>query len=94
MTQAQLDVYAAALPGARRYERSFMHRDTVTAVVATPGTDFLVTGSADGCVKFWKKVAGGVTFVKVFRAHGGGVAALAASHDGARLASARQSQVE
>lgn len=32
-------------------------------------TDFLVTASADGHVKFWKKKEQGVEFVKHFRAH-------------------------
>lgn len=32
-------------------------------------TDFLVTASVDGHVKFWKKQEQGVEFVKHFRAH-------------------------
>ena len=32
-------------------------------------TDFIVTGSQDGHVKFWKKQVEGVEFVKHFRAH-------------------------
>ena len=32
-------------------------------------TDFIVTGSQDGHVKFWKKQVDGVEFVKHFRAH-------------------------
>ena len=32
-------------------------------------TDFLVTASQDGHVKFWKKQEEGVEFVKHFRAH-------------------------
>lgn len=47
----------AALPSAPSYERSYMHRDVVTHVAAAPGTAFFVTASADGHVKFWKKVA-------------------------------------
>lgn len=35
----------------------------------TPFTDFLITSSVDGFVKFWKKMAVGVEFVKEFRAH-------------------------
>jgi peptidylprolyl isomerase domain and WD repeat-containing protein 1 len=30
------------------YEKSYMHRDVVTHVLVTPGTDFVVTASADG----------------------------------------------
>ena len=32
-------------------------------------TDFVVTGSQDGHVKFWKKQVEGIEFVKHFRAH-------------------------
>ena len=57
------------LPSSEAYERSFMHRDIVTHVLVTPFTDFIVTASADGHIKFWKKVFGGIEFVKHFRAH-------------------------
>jgi len=42
------------LPSAAMYERSFMHRDTVTHVAATPN-EFILTASADGDLRFWKK---------------------------------------
>jgi len=45
----------------------------VTHVAVAPETDFFVTGSADGHLKFWKKRAEGVEFAKHFRAHLGGV---------------------
>jgi len=32
-------------------------------------TDFIVTASQDGHVKFWKKLENDVEFVKHFRAH-------------------------
>jgi peptidylprolyl isomerase domain and WD repeat-containing protein 1 len=32
-------------------------------------TDFLVTASCDGHVKFWKKTEEGIEFVKHFRSH-------------------------
>ncbi|KAF6258211.1 hypothetical protein COO60DRAFT_1295463 [Scenedesmus sp. NREL 46B-D3] len=73
--------YLDALPSAQMYEKSYMHRDTVTHVVATP-TDFIITGSADGHLKFWKKQEQGVEFVKHYRSHIGAVDGLAASHDG------------
>ena len=37
-------------------------------------TDFLITGSVDGHLKFWKKKPEGVEFVKHFRAHKGAIA--------------------
>ena len=48
-------LYASALPSAQMYERSFMHRDTVTHT-ATSKAHFIITASSDGHVKFWKKV--------------------------------------
>ena len=36
-------------------------------------TDFLITGSVDGHLKFWKKKPEGVEFVKHFRAHKGAI---------------------
>ena len=48
-------------------------------------TDFLITGSMDGHVKFWKKQETGIEFVKHFRAHLGKVADMATSSDGLLL---------
>lgn len=64
--------YLDALPCAAMYEKSYMHRDTLTCVVAT-SSDFIITGSADGHLKFWKKQEGGIEFVKHYRAHLGSV---------------------
>ncbi len=50
------EAFVAALPNADMYERSYMHRDLVTHCAFSPRTDFLVTASEDGHVKFWKKV--------------------------------------
>ncbi len=51
------------------------------------GTDFVVTASVDGHLKFWKKVPEGVEFVKQFKAHLGPIIHLAASADGFLLCS-------
>lgn len=56
------------LPNSESYEKSYMHRDVITYCVATK-TDFIVTASTDGHVKFWKKSEDGIEFVKHFRAH-------------------------
>jgi peptidylprolyl isomerase domain and WD repeat-containing protein 1 len=74
------------LPAAEMYEKSYMHRDTVTHCVVTNRTDFVVTASSDGHVKFWKKMVEGVEFVKHFHAHLGHINALVASADGQRVA--------
>lgn len=45
-----------------------MHRDVITHLVATK-TDFVITASIDGHIKFWKKMEEGIEFVKHFRSH-------------------------
>lgn len=57
-----------SLPNSEAYEKSYMHRDQISFLVCTK-TDFIVTASCDGHVKFWKKVEDGIEFVKHFRAH-------------------------
>jgi peptidylprolyl isomerase domain and WD repeat-containing protein 1 len=48
-------VFLGNLPSGENYEKSFMHRDVVTHVMVTP-TDFIITASQDGHIKFWKKL--------------------------------------
>lgn len=61
-------LYLENLPDAECYEKSYMHRDIISHVVATR-TDFVITASIDGHVKFWKKQEEGIEFVKHFRSH-------------------------
>lgn len=79
-------LYLSALPASDRYSKSLMHRDNVTFVTMTPHTDFLITTSADGIVKFWKKQAVGIEFVKMFKAHVGEVRGVSVSVDGRNFA--------
>ncbi|KAK1946870.1 Peptidyl-prolyl cis-trans isomerase CYP71 [Phytophthora citrophthora] len=79
--------YLKNLPSAAMYERSFMHRATVSHVLVAPDTQFLITASVDGHVKFWKKMATGIEFVKHYKAHLKPVNGLAVSADGLRLCS-------
>ncbi|OAA82427.1 cyclophilin-type peptidyl-prolyl cis-trans isomerase [Akanthomyces lecanii RCEF 1005] len=81
-------LYVAALPTSARYSRSLMHKEQVSFVTWTPLTDFLITSSVDGVVKFWKKIAQGIEFVKEFRAHNGEIKAVAVSQDGRSFATA------
>lgn len=81
-------LYVAALPTSPRYSRSLMHKDQLLFVQWTPLTEFLITASIDGVVKFWKKVAEGIEFVKEFKAHDGEIKAIAVSQDGRSLATA------
>ncbi|OAA62710.1 peptidyl-prolyl cis trans isomerase [Niveomyces insectorum RCEF 264] len=81
-------LYVSALPAATRYSKSLMHKEQLAFLTLTPGTDFLITTSVDGVVKFWKKVAAGIEFVKQFSAHQGPVTAVSVSRDGRSFASA------
>lgn len=69
------------------YEKSYLHRDAVSHALAVNSADFFVTASVDGFVKFWKKNADSIEFVKMFRCHVKPISALAASADGALLCS-------
>lgn len=80
-------LYLQALPASDRYSKSLMHRETVTFVTMTPFTDFLITASSDGIVKFWKKQAVGIEFVKMFRAHASEILGVSVSADGRSYAS-------
>ncbi|KDO22744.1 hypothetical protein SPRG_12171 [Saprolegnia parasitica CBS 223.65] len=74
------------LPSAQMYEKSYMHRDVVTHVAFSDATQFLVTASSDGHVKFWRKMVTGIEFVKHYKAHLKAIHGLAISPDGLRLA--------
>ncbi|XP_058820144.1 peptidylprolyl isomerase domain and WD repeat-containing protein 1 [Topomyia yanbarensis] len=80
-------LYLSNLPSTECYEKSFMHRDTITHLVVTK-TDFLVTVSVDGHVKFWKKMEQGIEFVKHFRSHLAPINALAVNSTGSYLCTA------
>jgi peptidylprolyl isomerase domain and WD repeat-containing protein 1 len=80
--------YLDRLPSSIRYTKSFMHRDTLSFVTVTPFTDFIITTSVDGVVKFWKKQASGIEFVKDYRGHLGPVTSISVSADGSTFASA------
>jgi peptidylprolyl isomerase domain and WD repeat-containing protein 1 len=80
--------YIAALPSATRYSKSLMHQEQLAFCTFTPHTDFLITSSVDGFVKFWKKVSEGIEFVKEFKAHAGEILSVSASVDGRSFATA------
>lgn len=43
------------LPSAACYEKSYMHKEPVTHILASTKFDFIFTASQDGYVKFWRK---------------------------------------
>ena len=79
-------IYLEDLPNCERYEKSFMHRDVVTHTLTT-AEGFIITGSADGHIKFWKKDVDGIEFVKHFRAHVGNIQDLSINCTGKLLMS-------
>ncbi|KAI2464367.1 hypothetical protein F4781DRAFT_74688 [Annulohypoxylon bovei var. microspora] len=80
-------LYIEALPKSARYSKSLMHKEQLSFVNVTR-SDFLITTSVDGVVKFWKKVAQGIEFVKEFKAHKGDVLSVSVSQDGRSFATA------
>ena len=56
----------------------------ITAFVAICRTDFVITASQDGFLKFWKKLEESIEFVKVFRCHLCPVKSLVTNCNGSR----------
>lgn len=82
-------LYVDALPKGTRYSKSLMHKDQVSSVAVAPSpSDFVITTSIDGVVKFWKKVATGIEFAKEYRAHNGTIQSSTLSADGSMFATA------
>ncbi|RYH01512.1 hypothetical protein EON65_48275 [archaeon] len=81
------------LPSADYYEYSYMHRDIVTHICVSKATEFIITGSADGHVKFWKKMETDIEFVKHYHAHLGPLHDMVISSDGKLLATTSSDQM-
>lgn len=81
-------LYVAALPASPRYFKSLMHREQLCFTTFTPHTDFFITSSIDGFIKFWKKTPGDLEFVKEFHAHDGMINSVSVSADGRSFATA------
>ena len=80
-------LYVEALPKGLRYSKSLMHKDQVASVTVAPSpSDFIITTSIDGVVKFWKKLASGIEFAKEYRAHNGKIQSHSISADGGAFA--------
>ncbi|KAF9820473.1 hypothetical protein SFRURICE_009892 [Spodoptera frugiperda] len=80
-------LYIENLPSSETYEFSYMHRDVVTHIVVTK-TDFVITASQDGHLKFWKKQEEGIEFVKHFRCHLAPISHVATNTTGTLLCTA------
>ena len=84
-------LYLERLPNAKMYERSYMHRENVTHICVT-STEFIITGSRDGHIKFWKKISTGIEFVKHYIAHLNAINSISSSVDGLSLATTSDDQ--
>ena len=62
-----------------------MHKETVSNILVSEKTGFIISISVDGVVKFWNKSVTGIEFVKAYKAFKNPVAAAVVSHDGQRL---------
>lgn len=82
----QEQIFLDNLPSCEAYERSFMHRDIISHVRMTK-TQFLITASVDGYIKFWKKTTTGIEFVKSFKSHVGPIEDISVTDGGSELAS-------
>jgi len=79
-------IFIENIPSCEAYEKSYMHREAVRHVHVTK-TQFLITTSFDGVVKFWKKTGLGIEFVKSFKSHAGPVDDISVTSSGSELAS-------
>jgi peptidylprolyl isomerase domain and WD repeat-containing protein 1 len=73
------------MPLSSLYERSYMHREICDNVVCALETDYILTTSLDGNIKFWKKQYIGIEYVKQFKAHQGKITGISVSHSGLYL---------
>ncbi|XP_014246234.1 peptidylprolyl isomerase domain and WD repeat-containing protein 1 [Cimex lectularius] len=87
LSDENFEIYYRNLPSSESYEKSYMHRDVITHIKFTK-TNFLITASVDGAIKFWKKMERGIEFVKHFKAHIGMITSIASNYNGSLLASA------
>ncbi|CRG97878.1 peptidyl-prolyl cis-trans isomerase, putative [Plasmodium gallinaceum] len=75
------DIYLKNIPTNMNYEVSYMHTDTVTHVIVSNKKKYIVTGSANGVIKFWYKNVGSIEFVKHFKIHSDEIICLFISED-------------
>lgn len=49
------------------YEKSYMHKDVLNHIISLPKSNFIITASKDGIVKFWRKIFLGIDYVKQYK---------------------------
>lgn len=80
------DVYIQNIPSCGAYEKSYMHQEILSHVHVTK-SQFLITTSNDGVIKFWKKTTNGIEFVKKFKSHAFPITDISVTPSGSELAS-------
>ena len=80
---SKVENYLKHLPSSQSYEVSYAHRDIVTSVCVSNPNAMVLSGSADGVVKFWKRIGSGapatpvdsvgIEFVKSYQGHSSAV---------------------
>ncbi|KAI4839718.1 peptidyl-prolyl cis-trans isomerase [Plasmodium brasilianum] len=75
------DIYLKNIPTNKNYEVSYMHTDVVTHILVSNKKKYIVTGSANGVIKFWYKNVGSIEFVKHFKIHSDEIICLFISED-------------
>lgn len=80
------------LPIALMYEKSYMHLDRICSTHVTENTNYIITTSIDGSIKFWKKMPKGIEIVKQFKSNMKGITGTACSPDGSKFCSVSNDQ--
>ena len=81
-TLAFEQVYLDSMPSASMYEKSYMHRDDVTCVAVTPGTDFFITGQRGWPLEVLEEEVRGDRVCETLPVARGTVVGLSVSADG------------
>lgn len=80
--KAPMEAFMKNLPSSEMYFKSYMHKQAVQFVVVSPETDFFVSMSVDGIVKFWHRKDKDIEFVKGVNTKDGTFNSYTVSHDG------------
>lgn len=65
----KMGIYMDNLVASNKYEKSYMHRDILSMILSIEASNFIITVSEDGILKFWKKLFLGIDFIKQYKAH-------------------------
>lgn len=79
-------VFIQNIPSCSAYEKSYDHQETLSHVYVTK-SQFLITASNDGIIKFWKKTTNGIEFVKKFKSHASSITDISVTQSGSELVS-------